>query len=93
MGIFNDLTAPSKSQRDSSIATGYPRWRARFDTFDAVALRRDLRNMRRQPLISVLLPVYNPDLRLLAAAIDLRWKRSFPGNGLSMRSKSSRRRC
>src|SRR5438045_484088 len=62
--------APSKPQRDSSIATGYPRWWARFDTFDAVALRRDLRNMRRQPLISVLLPVYNPDIRLLAAAIE-----------------------
>ena len=63
-------TAPREAEGDWSIATGYPKWRERFDAFDAVALRRDLRNMRRQPLISVLLPVYNPDVRLLAAAIE-----------------------
>ncbi len=62
--------APSKPERDWSIATGYPKWMARFDTVDAVALQRDLRHLRRQPLISILLPVYNPDLDLLKAAIE-----------------------
>ena len=62
--------APGKPEQDWSIATGYPKWMARFDNVDAVALRRDIRHMRRQPLISILLPVYNPDLRLLEAAIE-----------------------
>jgi glycosyltransferase involved in cell wall biosynthesis len=62
--------APRVEVRDWSIATGYPKWIARFDSVDAVALQRNLRCLRRQPLISVLLPVYNPDLELLAAAIE-----------------------
>ncbi|MEY2497997.1 MAG: hypothetical protein QOD12_1553 [Verrucomicrobiota bacterium] len=62
--------APSEPERDWSIATGYPKWRARFNLVDGVALRRDLRWIQRQPLISILLPVYNPDLRLLEAAIE-----------------------
>ena len=63
--------APRVQVRDDwSIATGYPKWIARFDSVDAVALQRNLRRLRRQPLISVLLPVYNPDLELLDAAIE-----------------------
>ena len=62
--------APPRPERDWSIATGYPKWRARFDVVDGVALKRNLRQIRRQPLISILLPVYNPELRLLAAAIE-----------------------
>jgi glycosyltransferase involved in cell wall biosynthesis len=62
--------APRVEVRDWSIATGYPKWIARFDSVDAVALQRNLRCLRRQPLISVLLPVYNPDLELLDAAIE-----------------------
>jgi GT2 family glycosyltransferase/glycosyltransferase involved in cell wall biosynthesis len=62
--------APRKEVRDWSIATGYHDWIARYDFVDAVALQRDLRRARRQPLISVLLPVYNPELDLLEAAIE-----------------------
>ncbi len=47
----------------------YPEWIKRFATIDAVALRRDLRQIREQPLVSILVPVYNPDLDLLEAAI------------------------
>lgn len=47
----------------------YPEWIKRFVTIDAVALRRDLRQIREQPLVSILVPVYNPDLDLLEAAI------------------------
>jgi glycosyltransferase involved in cell wall biosynthesis/GT2 family glycosyltransferase len=61
--------APARPERDWSIATGYPNWMARFDMVDAVTLRRDLRHLRREPLISILLPVYNPDLHLIAVAI------------------------
>ena len=51
----------------------YGQWVREFDTFavaDRIAIQRGLRNLREQPLISVLLPVYNPDLELLRRAID-----------------------
>jgi glycosyltransferase involved in cell wall biosynthesis len=56
--------------RDNSIAPGYGEWLRRFGQVNAFGLRRDLRLLLRQPLISILLPVYNPPLTLLEAAID-----------------------
>jgi len=53
--------------------TDYGRWIAQYDILtpsDALTWRRRLRGLRRQPLISILLPVYNPDLHLLQVAID-----------------------
>ncbi|HEV2806353.1 MAG TPA: glycosyltransferase [Chthoniobacterales bacterium] len=51
-------------------ADRYQEWIARFDRASAPSLRRKLRSLPRQPLISVVLPVYNPDLSFLEAAID-----------------------
>lgn len=51
----------------------YQDWIARFDTATGasrVALRRQLRVLPRHPLISIILPVYNPQLPFLEAAID-----------------------
>lgn len=51
----------------------YPDWIARFDTLSAagrVTLRRELRALPSHPLISIILPVYDPDLKVLEAAID-----------------------
>ncbi len=51
----------------------YVDWIARYDAptpSGRIAMRRRLRTLLRQPRISVLLPVYNPDLTLLAAAIE-----------------------
>jgi len=51
----------------------YQDWVARFDTLTSTtraALRRELRGLRRHPHISIILPVYNPDLKFLEAAID-----------------------
>lgn len=65
-GLRND---PLKT-RSASIT--YQNWIDRFDTptrSDAIALRRRLRALRRHPVISVLLPVYNPELKILEAAI------------------------
>jgi glycosyltransferase involved in cell wall biosynthesis len=59
-----------KSPRDASIATGYETWLREYGEIDVVGLRRQLRQLRRHPLISVILPVYNSDLRFLQAAID-----------------------
>jgi GT2 family glycosyltransferase/glycosyltransferase involved in cell wall biosynthesis len=54
-------------------ADEYSEWIARFDSTTASTssdLRRELRKLVRQPLISIVLPVYNPDLHLLEAAIE-----------------------
>jgi len=69
---FGELLREARDRplaRDNSIAPGYGEWLRRFGQVDALQLRRDLRLLLRQPLISVLLPVYNPPLTLLEAAI------------------------
>ncbi|MGH8163058.1 MAG: glycosyltransferase family 2 protein, partial [Rhodanobacteraceae bacterium] len=51
----------------------YDTWVARYDTptkSGRIALRRRLRTLIALPRISILLPVFNPDLELLRAAID-----------------------
>src|SRR6187200_7772 len=51
----------------------YADWVKQFDTIgprERIAFRRDLRGLRRHPLISVVMPVYNPDLAHLSSAID-----------------------
>src|SRR5439155_5869381 len=51
----------------------YAAWIKQFDTVGAaerIVLRRDLRALPRHPLISIVMPVYNPDLAHLSAAID-----------------------
>lgn len=51
----------------------YSAWVKQFDTIgpaERIVLRRDLRALERHPLISVVMPVYNPDLAHLSSAID-----------------------
>ena len=51
----------------------YAAWVKEFDTVgirERIVLRRDLRTLRRHPLISIVMPVYNPDLVYLSAAIN-----------------------
>ncbi len=63
----------SVERRGERKADAYQNWIARFDasTPAAVAnLRRELRRLLGHPLISIILPVYNPVIRLLEAAID-----------------------
>jgi glycosyltransferase involved in cell wall biosynthesis len=51
----------------------YAAWVKQFDTIGArerIVLRRDLRALPRHPLISIVMPVYNPDLVHLSSAID-----------------------
>ncbi|MGZ5538190.1 MAG: glycosyltransferase, partial [Chthoniobacterales bacterium] len=67
--LLIDLS-PASRVRDANIATGYAEWLEQTGKIDHAKLRRRLRRMRREPLISVLLPVYNPDLELLKVAID-----------------------
>jgi glycosyltransferase involved in cell wall biosynthesis len=67
--LLKDVSV-ERRERDSSIATGYGAWLREFGTIDIIGLRRALRRLPRHPLISILLPVYNPDLPLLGAAIE-----------------------
>jgi glycosyltransferase involved in cell wall biosynthesis len=68
------LVALEKRQREPQAHSDlYDRWVALFDTQNSATsavLRRQLRAIRRQPLISIVLPVYNPDLNFLQAAVD-----------------------
>ena len=52
--------------------SGYEAWVARFDTLDETERRRirsEIAAWRDAPLISVVMPVYNPDLRILEQAV------------------------
>jgi GT2 family glycosyltransferase len=67
------LSLQRRRQGSANADDLYREWIARFDTpRDATrtALRRELRVLPRHPLMSIILPVYNPDLGLLEAAID-----------------------
>ncbi len=53
-------------------ASAYDKWIALFDTptpATQAVMRRQLRALRRPPLISIVLPVYNPEMEFLRAAI------------------------
>ena len=66
-------TSRAKVTPPASAQSNYERWIAAFDAAsatDRINLCRRVRRLQRHPLISVLLPVYNPDLGLLEAAID-----------------------
>lgn len=47
----------------------YAEWLERFATIDREALRGKLRQVKEQPLVSIILPIYEPELELLDAAI------------------------
>ena len=67
-------TSRAKVTPPASAQSNYERWIAAFDAAsatDRINLCRRVRRLQRHPLISVLLPVYNPDLGLLEAAIDV----------------------
>jgi glycosyltransferase involved in cell wall biosynthesis len=63
----------SMERRGEKKADEYQNWIERFDAptpATIASLRRELRLLPRHPLISIILPVYNPELRFLEAAID-----------------------
>jgi glycosyltransferase involved in cell wall biosynthesis len=67
------LTLEPRKQTQQQGFESYPEWIRQFDRRTPAARRalsRELRLLPRQPLISVILPVYNPDLQFLRGAID-----------------------
>ncbi|MGI8481292.1 MAG: glycosyltransferase, partial [Chthoniobacterales bacterium] len=68
-----ESAAKRTEAQDSARPATFAQWVAEFDTptaEDRVALRRRLRSITRQPLISIILPVYNPGLAVLETAIS-----------------------
>lgn len=64
------LSSVRKRKARPNESDAYQDWIAQFGVIDRPALRRDLRRLPRHPLISVILPVYNPQIRFLEAAIE-----------------------
>ncbi|MDQ2659334.1 MAG: glycosyltransferase [Verrucomicrobiota bacterium] len=65
--------AIERTLRREERPEGYAGWVAEYDTpteRDRIARKRELRAIPAAPRISILMPVYNPDLELLAVAID-----------------------
>jgi glycosyltransferase involved in cell wall biosynthesis len=63
----------SLERRGEKKADEYQSWIERFDSptpATVASMRSELRLLPRLPLISIILPVYNPELRFLEAAID-----------------------
>jgi GT2 family glycosyltransferase len=63
----SDSTSPAVEDRS------YAAWVKQFDTVgpaERIVLRRGVRALLRHPLISIVMPVYNPDLAHLSSAID-----------------------
>jgi glycosyltransferase involved in cell wall biosynthesis len=63
----------SLERRREKKADEYQSWIERFDSptpATVASMRSELRLLPRHPLISIILPVYNPELRFLEAAID-----------------------
>jgi glycosyltransferase involved in cell wall biosynthesis len=72
VALLEEVSQPEVPQ-PFSMQREYERWFAAFDRENGsscIALSRRVRRLPRHPLISVLLPVYNPDLGFLRAAID-----------------------
>lgn len=69
-GVLEKTIAHARTKGTSG---NYAEWVELYETLgpaDRTALRRELDSLGNQPLISIILPVYNPDLDLLSAAID-----------------------
>ena len=66
--LITSLHERSREPR-AKRAAPYEQWIAQFDLARLADLRRRLRSLRKRPLISIALPVYNPDLKFLQAAI------------------------
>ena len=70
------VSAAAQSSASTSPAVedrSYAAWVKQFDTVgpaERIVLRRGVRALLRHPLVSIVMPVYNPDLAHLSSAID-----------------------
>ncbi len=67
---------PKEARREPPPS--YAEWLRRYGAIDEATLGREVRGLRQQPLISILVPVYNPDLEALAAAVASVRRQIYP---------------
>ena len=71
--FISSVQEVSHSQQWAATDRSYATWVRQFDTIgqrECIVIRRQLRALRQHPLISIVLPVFNPDLAQLSAAIE-----------------------
>src|SRR5438874_3250778 len=71
--FISSVQEVSHSQQWAATDRSYATWVRQFDTIgqrECIVIRRQLRSLRQHPLISIVLPVFNPDLAQLSAAIE-----------------------
>jgi glycosyltransferase involved in cell wall biosynthesis len=71
--FISSVQDASRSQQWPATDRSYAAWVGQFDTIgqrERIVIRRQLRALRQHPLISIVLPVFNPDLAQLSAAIE-----------------------
>lgn len=76
-----EAVAKREIVRPSGEPISYSDWMARVEAVtmnERPTLRRNMRALRKQPLISIILPVYNPDLKILSAAIGSVERQLYP---------------
>jgi len=76
-----EAVAKREIVRSSGELITYEDWTARSEAVtkgQRTTLRRNMRVLRKQPLISIILPVYNPDLKILSAAIESVERQLYP---------------
>lgn len=74
------LEETAERKRPARATLTYENWIAEYDAPTArgrVAMRRQLRGLRHQPRISVILPVFDPAIEVLAAALDSVQRQSY----------------
>lgn len=91
VALLEEVSQPEVPQ-PFSMQREYERWLATFDRengSNCIALSRRIRRLPQHPLISVLLPVYNPDLGFLRAAIDSVKNQIYPNWELCLADDAS----
>ncbi|MDD3761407.1 MAG: glycosyltransferase [Acidithiobacillus sp.] len=80
-GLKRQLRNPARRLLSAPIRNQYHDWIAQFDSptdAEREAIRRHQEKLPYRPLISILLPVYNPPLRYLQACLDSVLAQSYP---------------
>lgn len=65
--VYNEYP---QAHSESEVADPYQTWRLNNEKVKFTQVQQDLKNFKHQPLISIVVPVYNPDKELLAECIE-----------------------
>lgn len=72
------LSAYEETFQRTTAGAGYKKWREQHPDLVATAARQTLLHLSTQPMISIVMPVYNPNLEHLAACLESVRQQSYP---------------